>query len=104
MPGLLNRILPREHTFFDMFVELAENTETGAGALTDLLRNYTDVAAKVARIKDIEHKGYNLTHELLTRLNQTFITPFDREDIHELSSKIDDVLDLIDAAATRLVI
>jgi predicted phosphate transport protein (TIGR00153 family) len=63
-----------------------------------------DGAEKYAeRIKDIEHTGDNLTHTLLTRLNQTFVTPFDREDIQALSSRIDDVLDLIDAAASRIV-
>lgn len=104
MPSLLNRILPREQSFFDTFVQLAENIHAGAQALLDMLTNYTDVPAKAERIKDFEHTGDDVTHALLTRLNQTFITPFDREDIHELSSKIDDVLDLIDAAASRLVI
>ena len=104
MPGLLSRILPREETFFDTFVELAENIHTGAKALVEMLENYTDPAGQAERIKDIEHKGDNITHQLMTRLNQTFITPIDREDIHELSSKIDDVLDLTDAAASRLVI
>ena len=104
MPGLLNRFLPREQSFFDMFVELAENIHAGAQALAEMLTNYSDVAAKAGHIKDLEHKGDEITHALLTRLNQTFITPFDREDIHELSSKIDDVLDLVDAAASRMVI
>ncbi len=104
MPGLLSRILPRERSFFDLFVELAENIHAGAHALVELLENYTDVASRVEKIKDIEHRGDNITHALITRLNQTFITPFDREDIHELSSKIDDVLDLTDAVAGRLVI
>ena len=104
MPGLLTRILPREQSFFDMFIQLAENIHAGAQALLDMLTNYTDVPSQAERIKDFEHTGDDVTHALLTRLNQTFITPFDREDIHELSSKIDDVLDLIDAAASRLVI
>ena len=103
MPGLLRRILPREQSFFQMFVEQAENVHTGATSLRELLEGYADVEAKVGRIKDIEHKGDTITHDLMTRLNQTFITPFDREDIHELASTIDDVLDLTDAAAGRLV-
>ena len=103
MPGLLNRILPQQHSFFDLFVEMAENIHAGAAALVEMLSNFTDVPAQAERIKDIEHKGDDITHGLFTKLNQTFITPFDREDIHELSSKIDDVLDLIDAAASRLV-
>ncbi len=104
MPGLLSRMLPREHSFFDMFVAQAENIHAGAKALVEMLSNFNDAIRQAERIKDLEHKGDEITHNLLTRLNQTFITPFDREDIHELSSKIDDVLDLIDAAASRLVI
>ncbi len=103
MPGLLHRLMPREQSFFDLFADLAENIHAGAQALTELLANYSDVKAKVGKIKEIEHKGDNITHELMKRLNQTFITPFDREDIHELASTIDDVLDLTDAAAGRLV-
>ncbi len=104
MPGLLSKILPREQSFFVLFIELAENIHAGAQALVEMLTNYTAVRARAEHIKDLEHRGDDVTHGLLTRLNQTFITPFDREDIHELSSKIDDVLDLIDAAASRLVI
>ena len=104
MPGLLSRILPHEESFFDTFVELADNIHEGSKALVEMLSNFTNVRAQAEHIKDLEHKGDDLTHALLTRLNQTFITPFDREDIHELSSKIDDVLDLADAAASRLVL
>ncbi len=104
MPGLLNRLFPREQSFFEMFIELAENIHAGAKALVEMLSDYTNVPRQAGHIKDLEHKGDEITHALLTRLNQTFITPFDREDIHELSSKIDDVLDLTDAAASRLVI
>lgn len=104
MPGLLTRLLPREQSFFEMFVRQAENVNAGAQALVDMLENYDDPPARAERMEDFEHKGDTITHDIITRLNQTFITPFDREDIHELSSKIDDVIDLMDAAATRLVI
>ena len=104
MPGLLSRILPRELSFFDLFAEQAENIHAAAKALTELLEHYTDVAAQTGKIKDLEHKGDTITHNLMRRLDQTFITPFGREDIHELASKMDDVLDLIDAVAGRLVI
>jgi predicted phosphate transport protein (TIGR00153 family) len=104
MPTLLARLLPRETTFFHRFTEVTANIEAGARALVDLLENYRDVERKVAHIKDLEHRGDQMTHDLMTRLNQTFITPFDREDIHELASKLDDVLDLIDAVAGRLII
>jgi hypothetical protein len=104
MPSLLARLLPRERSFFSLFTELTGNVNEGAQALSALFRNYRDVAAQAERIKAFEHKGDDLTHEIITKLNQTFVTPFDREDIHELTTKIDDVLDLIDAVATRLVI
>jgi len=104
MPGLLGKLLPREDSFFDLFSELAENVQTAAAALVDLLTHFTDVPAKVERIKAYEHRADDLTHTLITRLNQSFITPFDREDIHDLSTAIDDVLDLIDAAASRMLI
>jgi uncharacterized protein len=68
----------------------------------DLFDHYQDTAAKTAEIKRIEHVGDDLTHAILTKLNQTFITPFDREDIYRLTSSLDDVLDLMNAAADRI--
>ena len=104
MGNLLARLLPRERSFFDLFTTVTANIHQGAKALAALFADYRDVPRKVSAIKDIEHRGDELTHDLMTRLNQTFITPFDREDIHELTSKLDDVLDLMDAVASRLVI
>jgi uncharacterized protein len=71
--------------------------------MVELLEHYDDPVASADRVERFEHAGDTMTHDIITRLNQTFITPFDREDIHELSTKIDDVLDLLDSAATRLV-
>lgn len=104
MPGLLKKILPREEGFLTLFVRQAENVAAGATALVAMLSSFQDAPAAARRVKDLEHAGDLITHELITRLNQTFITPFDREDVHELSSKVDDVLDLTDAAAGRLVL
>src|SRR5437762_9876836 len=104
MPGLLHRILPREEGFFDLFVEQAENIHAGAAALVKMLSHYTGVPEQVQSIKAIEHQGDDIAHNVLTKLNQTFITPLDREDIHELCSQLDDVIDLIDAAASRFVL
>lgn len=104
MASLLTRLLPRERGFFTMFTEVTANIEAGARALADIFADYRDVAQKVNHLKDLEHRGDQLTHEIFTKLNQTFITPLDREDIHQLTSKLDDVLDLIDAVAARLVI
>jgi predicted phosphate transport protein (TIGR00153 family) len=104
MPGLLQRFLPREEGFFDLFAKQAENIHEGAEALLKMLEHYTGVPEQVQIVKAIEHEGDEIAHALLTKLNQTFITPFDREDIHELCSQLDDVIDLIDAAASRFVL
>lgn len=103
MAGLLSKILPRESSFFDLFIGQGATVQEGAKALLDLVENFTDVATKVERIKEIEHRGDTITHDVMTRLNQTFITPLDQEDIHRIASHVDDVLDLIDAAASRLI-
>ena len=98
------RLVPREVKFYAMFTEMAQNATDGARLLTEILRDDADVANRVQRLKAIEHRGDDLTHELLTKLNQTFITPFDREDIHKLATSIDDVLDFVWGAGERLVI
>lgn len=95
--------MPREDNFFEMFIALADNCHQGSQVLVEMFQKDDGAEKYAERIKDIEHAGDNLTHTLLTRLNQTFVTPFDREDIQALSSRIDDVLDLIDAAASRIV-
>jgi len=89
--------------FFDLFREQAGNIHQAAEMLVNLFEDFKDVEQHVAEIKFLEHKGDQLTHALMMKLNQTFITPFDREDIHALGSALDDVLDLVDAAASRLV-
>jgi uncharacterized protein len=104
MPGLLQRLLPREEGFFDLFDKQADNIHAGAKAFLQMLSHYTGVPEQVQGIKAVEHQGDEITHNILTKLNQTFITPFDREDIHELCSRLDDVIDLIDAAASRFVL
>jgi len=96
------RLIPREDSFFDLFEEMARKVQQGADALLDLLRNYTDVDRRTGLVLDIEHEGDEITHEVIKRLNTTFITPFDREDIHRLASSLDDVLDHIEAAAEFL--
>ncbi len=98
------RILPREAKFFDLFVDMAKNIERASNQLVELLRLYDNVPERVRAIKDCEHLGDQMTHDLITRLNKTFITPIDREDIHELASKLDDVLDMIDAVSSRMMI
>lgn len=92
----------RDPTFFAMFSEIAKNLIAGARALVELFDNYQNRAEQTAEIKRLEHVGDDLTHSVLTKLNQTFITPFDREDIHRLASSFDDVLDFVNAAAERI--
>jgi uncharacterized protein len=97
------RLIPKDNSFFAMFSAMSDNLITGASALVDLFANYQDVEKQIEQIHRIEREGDELTHAILTKLNQTFITPFDREDIHELASKLDDVLDFLNAASARLV-
>jgi predicted phosphate transport protein (TIGR00153 family) len=104
MTGLLQRLLPREEGFFDLFRKQAENIHGGAEAFLKMLLHYTGVPEQVQNIKAIEHAGDEITHQTFRMLNKTFITPFDREDIHELVSTMDDVIDLVDAAASRFVL
>ena len=97
-------LIPKEVRFFDYFERQSELIITAAGLLHELLHNFADARAKVHRIKEVEHQGDQTTHEIIKHLNTTFITPMDREDIHDLASRLDDVLDYIDAAAERLVV
>jgi uncharacterized protein len=96
------RVLQGERSFFDLFEKLATTVLAGADELLDLLKNYHDLDRKTQRVLDIEHEGDELTHEVMRRLNTSFVTPFDREDIQQLASNLDDVLDHIEAAAEFL--
>ena len=98
------RLIPREEKFFDLFEQQGANIVAAARTLEELVLDYPDAKAKAERIRDLEHAGDTLTHELVKRLNTTFITPIDREDIYALASRLDDVLDLIDAVADRLLL
>jgi predicted phosphate transport protein (TIGR00153 family) len=95
-------LIPKEMIFFDLFDEAAKNAHQGALALVDLLEDFRNVPEKVKKIKDIEHAGDKITHTTIEKLNQTFITPIDREDIHRLISRLDDILDMIDTAVNRM--
>jgi hypothetical protein len=86
-----------------MFSAMSDNLIAGARSLVELFADYREVESRIDAIRRIEREGDELTHAILTKLNQTFITPFDREDIHQLASKLDDVLDFINASGARLV-
>jgi predicted phosphate transport protein (TIGR00153 family) len=97
------RLVPRDTKFFDMFAEMATNINDGAKLLKAILDDFDNVEVRVQQLKDLEHRGDEMTHAILVKLNSTFITPFDREDIHALASAMDDVLDFVYAAGERLV-
>ena len=96
-------LIPKDTSFFQMFEEMSGNLVTGARTLVDLFATYRDVERTIDTVQKIERHGDELTHNILTKLNQTFITPFDREDIHQLASSLDDVLDFVNASGARLV-
>jgi hypothetical protein len=98
------RLLPREEVFFDLFNQAAANILEAARALSDLLQHYQDVERRAEAIKAIEDKGDSITHEIIDRLNHTFVVPLDREDIFALAKQLDDVLDWIDAVAARMAL
>jgi uncharacterized protein len=97
------RLLPRDEKFFDLFTSVASLSVEAARLQLDLLRSDSlRRPAIVDAIKRLEHEADEVTHEVVTRLDRVFITPLDREDIHMLASRLDDVMDLIDGAAHRV--
>jgi uncharacterized protein len=97
------RLLPRDEKFFDLFTSVASLSVEAAKLQLDLLRSDPlRRPAIVDAIKRLEHEADQITHEVVTRLDRVFITPLDREDIHLLASRLDDVVDLIDGAAHRV--
>ncbi len=99
------RLLPRDQRFFELFTQVATLNVEAARALRDLFAAPVDHRSHVVEtIKRLEHQADGITHELVTRLDKSFITPLDREDIHLLASRLDDVLDRIDGAARRVAI
>jgi uncharacterized protein len=98
------RIIPREERFFDMFVEDSANVLGAARMLEEMLRTYDDLARRTAELRDAEHRGDEISHDIGHRLEGTFVTPFDREDIHSLISGLDDVLDYIEEVGDTFVL
>jgi hypothetical protein len=96
------RLIPRDEKFFELFRQQAANVVEGAKLMRDLLEDYTDVDQKRMKIEKAESAGDEIAHHIMEKLNTTFITPMDREDIHALASALDDILDFIYATAQRL--
>ncbi len=94
------RLIPRDEKFFDDFVTLADRIVSGATLLERMLASDPPSWETALQIKQIEQECDTLTHQIIQRLNRTFVTPIDREDIHALATSLDDVMDAIDAAAS----
>ena len=104
--GFFARFLPASggEQFFDLFEQHAARSREAAELLGKVLHDGVDPEEQAARVKAVEHQGDEITHTVIERLHQTFITPIDRGDIHELISRMDDVLDLIEASAERIAL
>jgi predicted phosphate transport protein (TIGR00153 family) len=97
-------IFPRQEDFFALFAKQGIKVREGCELLVDMVEHFEDMENKASRLKDIEHQGDLITHEIFERLNRTFITPLEREDIHDLASALDDVLDAVEGIGSRLVL
>src|SRR5829696_5918961 len=95
-------LLPKDTVFFDLFEGLAKHAVSAAKNLRQLAHQFPDITAPLQRIREEEHAADELAHSALDRLDRTFITPFDREDIHTLVGELDDIIDGIDALAKRI--
>jgi len=98
------KISNRPDAFFELFDESAENLRNAAELLQDLIGDYRDVETKAKRIVDLEHEGDEVTHAIIRLLNTTFVTPMDREDIYQLATALDDVLDAMEAVSDLFVL
>ena len=95
------QLIPRDQEFFGMFAEIARRVSAAARITHELFKDPENLHKHVSAIKDVEHEADVLTHDIIARINKTFVTPFDREDIHMLASRLDDVVDLLDGTARR---
>lgn len=98
------RLIPREESFYDMYVQHGKLLVQCSELLREIVEDYQEVPSKARRLHDLEHEADEVTHEIMRRLNTTFVTPLDREDIHKLATTLDDVVDHMDAAADLLVL
>jgi predicted phosphate transport protein (TIGR00153 family) len=98
------QIIPRDQGFYELFEKDAANVADAASLLAKLLADFHDPETAHAEIRQREHDGDEMTHQILRQLNTTFVTPFDREDIHRLASGLDDILDGIEAVADLFVL
>jgi hypothetical protein len=95
-------LIPRNYLFYDLFEQSARNLVTGAEAMVDLMEHFENVDMKTARMKELEHVGDSIIHEIVEELHKTFVTPLDREDITALAQNMDDVMDYMEGATTAI--
>jgi uncharacterized protein len=98
------RLTPRDDRFFPMFIESAQNLVTATDVLAEFVDPGADREKLARRLRDLEHAGDVVTHRVIHELNSTFVTPFDREDIYQLATQLDDVMDAVEAAADFAVL
>jgi predicted phosphate transport protein (TIGR00153 family) len=98
------RLFPREESYFDLFEAAGANLVHSAEVLLEMVEDFVTPEVKAKQLAQCEHEGDRITHEIFVRLNTTFVTPFDREDIYTLASQLDDVVDAIEAAGDMLVL
>ncbi len=98
------RLIPKEQKFFDLFERLGEELLRAGRLLSELVSDPRNLAEKAKQLERVEHDADQVTHEIMAKLNSTFITPIDREDIHALATALDDVIDFIEGAAEHLIL
>jgi predicted phosphate transport protein (TIGR00153 family) len=96
--------IPREEKFFDLFVDDATNVLAGARLLEEFFRSYDQRERIASQLRDLEKRGDGISHDIGHRLENTFVTPFDREDIHQLITRLDDILDFIEEIADTCIL
>src|SRR5437773_11790796 len=102
--AFIRKLLPKENQYFQLFTSNVINIQEGASSLRRLLDAESPSERKIliSQIEDAEHRGDQITHDIFQDLSKTFITPIDREDIHDLASELDDILDLMEDVAIRV--
>ncbi|MDD3857472.1 MAG: DUF47 family protein [Methanoculleus sp.] len=100
--GIKEWVIPQDKAFFDLFDEMARTVVVAADLLVDFIENFEDVKEKCRQVKELEHQGDDITHQIYEQLNRTFITPLEPEEISRLASALDDILDYIDGTAQQM--
>jgi len=100
--GIKEWVVPQDKAFFDLFDEMAKTVVSAADLLVEFVENFENVKEQCHRMKQLEHRGDDITHQIYEQLNQTFITPLEPEEISRLASAMDDILDYIDGSTQQM--